>query len=111
MDAGGRISRCDKAWESTQRPDINAVLNDAAETFGARCGAIIFSGLGKDGIRGCEPVSRYGGFVWAQSSESCVISNLPEATRRSCKVELSGNPEQLAQALVARCQLESTRIN
>jgi chemosensory pili system protein ChpB (putative protein-glutamate methylesterase) len=111
MDAKGRVRRCGKAWESAHHPDINAVLSDVAETFGTRCGAILFSGLGKDGTRGCETVSRHGGFVWAQSSESCVISNLPEAARRSCKVELSGNPEELAQALVTCCQTESTSIN
>jgi len=111
MNAGGTIRRSDRAWESTQRPDINAVLRSAAETFGAQCGAIMFSGLGKDGAQGCASISRCGGFVWAQSSESCVISNLPEAARRSCKVELSGTPEQLAQALSGRCKPECTSIS
>ena len=111
MNAGGTIRRSDRAWESMQRPDINAVLRGAAETFGAQCGAILFSGLGKDGTQGCASVSRCGGFVWAQSSESCVISNLPEAARRTCKVELSGTPEQLANALTGRCQPECASIN
>jgi chemosensory pili system protein ChpB (putative protein-glutamate methylesterase) len=111
MNAGGTIRRSDRAWESTQRPDINSVLRGAAETFGSQCGAILFSGLGNDGAQGCASVSRRGGFVWAQSSESCVISNLPEAARRSCKVELSGTPEQLAKALSGRCQPERASIN
>jgi len=111
MNAGGTIRRSDRAWESTQCPDINAVLCSTAETFGAQCGAIMFSGLGKDGSRGCASISECGGFVWAQSSESCVISNLPEAARRSCKVELSGTPEQLAQALTGRCKPERTSVN
>lgn len=111
MNAGGTIRRSDRAWESMQRPDINSVLCSAAETFGAQCGAIMFSGLGKDGTRGCASVSRRGGFVWAQSSESCVIANLPEAARRCCKVELSGTPEQLAHALTGRCKPERTSIN
>ena len=111
MNAGGTIRRSDRAWESTQRPDINAVLRSTAETFGAQCGAIMFSGLGKDGTQGCASISRCGGFVWAQSSESCVISNMPEAARRSCKVELSGTPEQLAHALTGRCKPERTSIS
>ncbi|MEN8762850.1 MAG: chemotaxis protein CheB [Thiogranum sp.] len=111
MNAGGTIRRSDQAWESTQRPDINAVLRGAADTFGAQCGAIMFSGLGNDGTQGCASISKRGGFVWTQSSESCVISNLPEAARRSCKVEFSGTPEQLAQALTSRCRAERTSIN
>jgi chemosensory pili system protein ChpB (putative protein-glutamate methylesterase) len=71
----------------------------------------MFSGLGKDGTRGCESVSEQGGFIWAQSAESCVISNMPEATRRCCRVEFSGTPEELAQALVGKCRLEQASIN
>jgi chemosensory pili system protein ChpB (putative protein-glutamate methylesterase) len=111
MNGGGTIRRSGRTWESTHSPDINAVLRSAAESFGAQCGAIMFSGLGKDGTQGCASISRRGGFVWAQSSESCVISNLPEAARRSCKVELSGTPEQLARALITRCKPEHTSIN
>ena len=111
MNAEGTIRRSSRTWESAYQPDINAVLRGAAEAFGSQCGAIMFSGLGKDGTQGCASVSRRGGFVWAQSSDSCVISHLPEAARRSCKVELSGTPEQLAQALAGRCQPERTSIN
>lgn len=111
MNAEGAIRRTSRTWESAYQPDINAVLRGAAEAFGSQCGAIMFSGLGKDGTQGCASVADRGGFVWAQSSESCVIANLPEAARRSCKVELSGTPEQLARALVSRCKPERASIN
>jgi chemosensory pili system protein ChpB (putative protein-glutamate methylesterase) len=111
MNAEGTIRRSGRTWESAYQPDINAVLRGAAEAFGSQCGAIMFSGLGKDGTQGCASVADRGGFVWAQSSESCVIANLPEAARRSCKVELSGTPEQLARALLSRCTSEGTSIN
>jgi chemosensory pili system protein ChpB (putative protein-glutamate methylesterase) len=111
MSVDGVIRRCGRAWDSAYHPDIDTVLAIAAETFGAHCGAIMFSGLGKDGTKGCESVIRHGGFVWAQSSGSCVISNMPEAARRLCKVELSGTPEELARALAARCQATSATIN
>jgi chemosensory pili system protein ChpB (putative protein-glutamate methylesterase) len=111
MNAEGTIRCSSRTWESAYQPDINMVLRGAAEAFGSQCGAIMFSGLGKDGTQGCASVADGGGFVWAQSSESCVIANLPEAARRSCKVELSGTPEQLARALVSRCTPERTSIN
>jgi len=111
MGADGAIRRSGAAWDSVHRPDINAVLKSAAETFGTRCGAIMFSGLGQDGSLGCATIAEHGGFVWTQSSESCVIAGMPEAARRSCTVELSGTPAQLAQALVTRCQSESASIN
>ncbi len=111
INARGTIRTSSRTWESTYRPDINAVLRSVADNFGAQSGAIIFSGLGKDGIQGCASIADCGGFVWAQSSESCVIANLPEAARRSCQVEWSGTPEQLAGALDSRCKSAGTSIN
>ncbi len=111
IEGRGALRRSRGNWGSTHRPDINAVLRMVAESFGAQCGAMMFSGLGKDGTQGCEAVASRGGFVWVQSSESCVISNMPEATRRCCKVEYSGSPEQLAMALMRRCGVRSTEFN
>ena len=111
MDSSGEVRRSADGWLSAQKPDIDKVLQTAASAFGSRCGAIMFSGLGKDGTRGCESVSEQGGFIWAQSAESCVISNMPEATRRCCRVEFSGTPEELAKALVGQCRFEQVSIN
>ena len=105
------VRRSPHAWRSTQRPDIDAVLDTVARASRGRCGVILFSGLGTDGTLGCESISRSGGFVWVQSSESCVIPNMPDAARRCCRVELSGSPEELAQALATRCRLGSMSIN
>lgn len=105
------LKRLDEGWQSVQKPDIDAVLQSVAHAFGPRSGAILFSGLGKDGSGACNAISQNGGFVWAQSAESCVISNMPEAARRRCSVEFSGSPEQLAEALLARCQSEAVRPN
>jgi chemosensory pili system protein ChpB (putative protein-glutamate methylesterase) len=111
MNNSGEIRRASGGWLSTQKPDIDDVLNAAASAFGSRCGAIMFSGLGKDGTGGCDSVSEQGGFIWAQSAESCVISNMPEAARRCCRVEFSGTPEELARALAGQCRLEQVSIN
>jgi chemosensory pili system protein ChpB (putative protein-glutamate methylesterase) len=111
LDEKGVARRTGRSWASSQRPDIDALLESAAPVFGRYCGVILFSGLGKDGARGCTTVSRNGGFVWVQSAESCVIANMPDAARRHCKVELSGSPEELAAALTRRCQPLQATIN
>ena len=111
MDPRGLLRCCAEPWRSVQKPDINAVLNDAANAFGVRCGAIMFSGLGGDGAQGCESITRHGGFVWAQSSDSCAVASLPEAARRSARIEFSGTPEELARELTHRCQVQATSIS
>jgi chemosensory pili system protein ChpB (putative protein-glutamate methylesterase) len=111
IDERGVRRRNEQTWQSAQRPDIDALLHRVARVFRSRCGVILFSGLGKDGSRGCQAITRNGGFVWAQSSESCVIPNMPDAARRCCEVELSGSPEELARALATRCQAAQLGLN
>ncbi len=111
LDEKGTARRCDSGWPSAQRPDIDDLLRSVADAFGEHCGAILFSGLGKDGVDGCQEVSLRGGFIWTQSAQSCVISNMPDAARKYCKVERSGSPEELALALAERCQPAPARIN
>jgi chemosensory pili system protein ChpB (putative protein-glutamate methylesterase) len=111
IDERGMRRRSEEAWQSAQRPDIDALLHSVASVFRSRCGVILFSGLGKDGSRGCQAITGNGGFVWVQSSESCVIPNMPDAARRCCAVELSGSPEELARALATRCQTAQLSIN
>ena len=111
FDDQSRVKRSDRAWDSTCQPDIDALLEGVAGKWRQRCGVILFSGLGEDGSRGCTAVLQNGGFVWTQSAESCTISNLPDAAGRSCPIEFSGTPEELAEQLVVRCQLVQASIN
>ncbi|MGD8783517.1 MAG: chemotaxis protein CheB [Thioalkalispiraceae bacterium] len=80
-------------------PSIDMVISDIAERYGARAGAIIFSGMGDDGRKGCAKLLEKGGQLWLQSSESCVISSMPDNVRGACVVHNTGNPEQLAKQL------------
>jgi len=111
LDNGFKVKRSGRAWGSVHQPDIDALLESVAARWPGRCGVILFSGLGRDGVQGCSMVSHKGGFVWTQSSESCAISNLPKAAERSCPVEFSGTPQDLAERLVHRCRLVQAGIN
>lgn len=98
------VVRClESGWRAGFRPSIDAVLEETAAVYGAQCGAILFSGIGDDGVSGCELVARQGGFVWAQSAESCVMAGLPDAVRRAGYVAFNGSPEELAQELRRQC--------
>jgi chemosensory pili system protein ChpB (putative protein-glutamate methylesterase) len=80
-------------------PSIDLVLRDVADRYGSSAGAIIFSGMGDDGRLGCEYMQAKAGQVWLQTSESCVVSSMPDNVRRTCQPEFVGNPEQLARHL------------
>ena len=93
--------------ESSYSPSIDLVMRDVADRFGKRAGAIVFSGMGDDGKLGCQYMLAKGGQVWVQTSESCVVSSMPDNVRKVCQPQFIGNPEQLAKQLVKHlCQAE-----
>lgn len=82
------------------RPSIDAVIMEVARCYGANAGAIIFSGMGDDGIKGCHAIDQQGGLVWAQDTESCMISSMPDRARKTGMVSFSGTPEMLAEQII-----------
>lgn len=85
--------------EQQYSPSINMVLNDILARYGQNAGAIIFSGMGNDGLKGCEQLHKKGAMVWTQSADSCVISSMPENIVGKGFVSFSGNPKKLAEKL------------
>ncbi|MEO6696818.1 MAG: chemotaxis protein CheB [Gammaproteobacteria bacterium] len=82
------------------RPSIDTIMTEVAQRFGCHAGAIIFSGMGKDGLRGAQSIVEHGGVVWGQDAESCLISSMPDHARNAGLVSFSGTPEALAKRLV-----------
>ncbi len=85
-------------------PSIDTVMADLAGRYGARCHAIVFSGMCDDGLQGTAAVAAAGGEVWTQSAESCVISNMPDKVREAGLSGYAGTPRQLAGQLIRRYQ-------
>ncbi len=88
--------------ESVYDPSIDRTLEAVAAAWGERSGAILFSGMGDDGLRGCREIVRRGGTVWAQEPGSCVVSSMADQARERGYVGFSGTPERLADHLRAR---------
>lgn len=85
--------------EQQYSPSINMVLEDMLNRYGNGLGTIIFSGMGDDGIKGCEALHANGSMVWTQSAETCVISSMPENILKRDIVSFSGSPKKLAEKL------------
>ena len=85
--------------EQQYSPSINMVLEDTLERYGNKMGSIIFSGMGDDGLKGCELLHSKGSMVWTQSAESCVISSMPENIEEKGYSSFSATPAKLAEKL------------
>jgi len=99
LDKQGYVCLKPMECKSIYTPSIDTVMTDISMRYGARTSAIMFSGMGNDGVRGSQLISSRGGRVWAQDAESCVISSMPDSTRRTGIVEFNGSPEKLAEQI------------
>lgn len=61
------------------RPSADILLDSAARTFGPAVLALVLTGMGDDGLRGCEAVVRSGGRVIAQDRATSVVWGMPGA--------------------------------
>ncbi len=85
--------------ERAYSPSIDLVLEDVAIRYGQQAGAIIFTGMGDDGVKGCQKIFENGGMIWAQDSESCIVSSMPDSVVNSGVVSYQARPEKLAEKL------------
>jgi two-component system chemotaxis response regulator CheB len=63
--------------ENSCRPAVDVLFRSAARTCGAGTLAVIMTGMGKDGLRGCEAVRVAGGRVLAQDEATSVVWGMP----------------------------------
>ncbi len=100
IDRDGCVALHPLAEPGIYSPSIDEVMHEVAQRYGANAGAIVFSGMGDDGIEGARAIAAEGGVVWAQDAASAVISSMPDHARRAGVVSLSGPPESLADQLM-----------
>jgi two-component system chemotaxis response regulator CheB len=63
--------------QNSHRPSADVLFRSVAETYGARALALILTGMGQDGLRGSEEISRAGGRVLVQDEATSVVWEMP----------------------------------
>jgi chemosensory pili system protein ChpB (putative protein-glutamate methylesterase) len=96
LTGDGSIQPSGQPWQGPYSPSIDQVMAKVARRYGARSGAIIFSGMGDDGQHSCAFMKRLGGQIWAQEPATCAIDSMPQCAIDSSCVNFIGSPEALA---------------
>ena len=65
--------------ENFCRPAVDPMLRSVVKIYGPRVLALILTGMGKDGLSGCEAVVAAGGTVVAQDEETSIVWGMPGA--------------------------------
>lgn len=82
--AGGLILRLDDGPpENSCKPAVDPMLRSLARHYKERLLAVILTGMGSDGLKGCQTVLEEGGRVLAQDRESSVVWGMPGAVAQA----------------------------
>ncbi|MGZ6015917.1 MAG: protein-glutamate methylesterase/protein-glutamine glutaminase [Phenylobacterium sp.] len=68
-----------EAPENFCRPAVDPMLRSVATAYGAAAAAVILTGMGADGARGCEVLAAAGGRFVAQDETTSVVWGMPGA--------------------------------
>lgn len=68
-----------EAPENSCRPAVDVLFRSVAQVYGNSTLAVILTGMGNDGLRGCEAVHQAGGRVFVQDEPSSVVWGMPGA--------------------------------
>ncbi len=67
----------DEPPENSCRPAVDVLFRTAADVFAGGTLAVVLTGMGRDGLRGCEAVRRRGGQVVVQDRATSVVWGMP----------------------------------
>lgn len=65
--------------ENSCRPAVDFTMRSAAEVYRGGVLAVIMTGMGRDGVVGCQAIARAGGHVFAQDETSSAVYGMPKA--------------------------------
>jgi len=69
--------------ENFCRPSVDVLFRSVAEAFGERTLAVILTGMGQDGLKGCELLRSKGARIYVQDEASSVVWGMPGLVARA----------------------------
>ena len=76
-DRAVRIRTNQEPPENSCRPAVDVLFRSVAETYGAGVLGVVMTGMGQDGLRGCEHIRKAGGRVIVQDEATSVVWGMP----------------------------------
>jgi len=99
---GPRIKLNQEPPENSCRPSVDALFRSVAQVYGAATLGVILTGMGQDGLRGCEHIREAGGQVLIQDEASSVVWGMPGFVARAGLADKELPLNQLGEEIVRR---------
>lgn len=81
--ADPRLSLNQEPHENSCRPAADVLFRTAAQVYGPNVLAVVMTGMGQDGLRGCEAIKAAGGQVIVQDEATSVVWGMPGIVSRN----------------------------
>ncbi len=90
--------------EHSCRPAVDVLFRSAAKLFGRNVLGVILTGMGQDGLYGCQEVQARGGQVLAQDEASSVVWGMPGFIVKANLADKILPLDMMAQGISTKCQ-------
>jgi two-component system chemotaxis response regulator CheB len=97
-----RIGITEDPPENSCRPSVDVLFRSVAQVFGSRALAVVLTGMGQDGLRGCEQLASAGTEIVVQDEPTSVVWGMPGFVARGGLADAVLPIEELGRHLVER---------
>lgn len=88
--------------ENSCRPAVDVLFRSCAAAYGEATLAIVLTGMGQDGLRGCQALSETGAPILVQDEQSSVVWGMPGTVAEAGLADQVLPLDQIAAAIVQR---------
>ena len=99
---GAHVKLNQEPPENSCRPAVDVLFRSVVQVYGAGTLGVILTGMGQDGLRGCEYIREAGGQVLIQDEASSVVWGMPGIVARAGLADKELPLNQLAGEIVRR---------